>query len=163
MHPESYKIVEDFAAEFIKGENLRICDVGSLDINGTYRPIFRDRHHYMGIDIRPGPNVDITVQPYAYPFDDSYFDVIVSGQTMEHIEDIYAWMDEVARVAKNLVCIIVPWQWGPHREPVDCWRILPDGMRFLFDRSGLEVIKIWTDQSSCIGISRKKGGKSGSK
>ena len=36
----------------------RVLEVGSLDINGSVRPIFTDCE-YVGLDLGPGPGVDV--------------------------------------------------------------------------------------------------------
>jgi hypothetical protein len=39
----------------------RVLDIGSLDINGSVRPLFRGGT-YTGIDVAAGPGVDIVCQ-----------------------------------------------------------------------------------------------------
>ena len=48
---------------------------------------------------------------------------------------MWRWIPELTRVLrpKGLLAICTVWQFPEHRFPVDCWRILPDGMRYLFD------------------------------
>ena len=139
---------------------IRVLDVGSIDVNGTYKTFF-DHHdwEYTGLDVLPGPNVDVvTSDPYRYPFDDSAFDVIVSGQTLEHVEDTHKFMREVGRLVKpgGLVYISVPHDVPEHRFPIDCWRIFPDGMRFLFTKiANLTVLEIRKTSIHCVGIGRK--------
>ena len=38
-----------------------VLDVGSYDVNGTYRPLFPAGWDYLGVDIEKGPNVDLVV------------------------------------------------------------------------------------------------------
>ncbi len=121
------------------GSGLYCLDVGSLDVNGTFRPLVEGRGwHYTGLDIEPGPNVDIfTDDPYKFPIGPDAYDVVISGSTMEHVEAIWLWLPELVRVLRpgGLLAIVTHWQIIEHRYPVDFWRILPDGMRFLFDRT----------------------------
>lgn len=136
---------------------LDVVDIGSMDVNGCYRPLFKD-HRYTGYDIAPGPNVDITGKLYQFPFKSGQFDVAVSGQTIEHVADIHTWIKEIARIVKKegLVVVIGPHTFHEHRFPIDCWRILPDGMNFLLKEiAGLEVIKIWKTTIDTVGIGRK--------
>lgn len=122
------------------GDDARVLDVGSMNINGSYRPMVEERGwHYTGLDIEPGPNVDVVADdPYHYPFDDGAFDIVMSGSTMEHVQAIWRWVPELARLAKpgGLLVILVPHKFELHRFPVDCWRVFPDGLRFLFDECG---------------------------
>lgn len=44
---------------------------------------------YTGLDIVPGVNVDIvTTDPYHWPIEDNAFDLVISGQCMEHVENL---------------------------------------------------------------------------
>lgn len=114
----------------------RVLDVGSLDVNGSYRKMIEDRGwEYTGIDICAGKNVDVVVPEFVYPFEDGAFDVVISGSTMEHVTAIWRWVPELARVLRpgGLLVIVTHSAWWLHQHPVDCWRILPDGMAYLFD------------------------------
>lgn len=116
-----------------------VLDVGSLDENGTNRPLTDPRGWaYTGIDIRAGKNVDLVVPPYSYPFEDGAFDCVISGQAMEHVEDLKLWLNECVRVLKpgGLLAITTVWKMFYHPYPVDCWRIMPDGFRWLFNQNG---------------------------
>lgn len=123
-----------------QGKVANVLDVGSQDVNGTFRSIIEHRTwQYVGLDIAPGPNVDIvTDDPYRFPFGSDLFDIVISGYAMEHVEAIWLWIPELVRVLKpgGLLSIITHWQLMEHRYPVDCWRIMPDGMKYLFDATG---------------------------
>ena len=72
---------------------------------------------------------------------DGSFDVVISGQVIEHVRKPWRWMNEIARVLKKGGCAIIvcPVSWEYHPVPVDCWRIYPEGMRALFDDAGLNT------------------------
>lgn len=116
-----------------------VLDVGSLDVNGTLRPLVESHGwQYTGLDVTPGRNVDVVASdPYLYPFHDGQFDMVISGSTMEHVEAIWRWMPELVRVLRpgGMLGIVTHWSFPEHRFPVDCWRIMPDGMRYLFDQT----------------------------
>lgn len=61
----------------------RVLEVGSLDINGTIRGLFADCD-YTGIDVGPGPGVDLVCAGQDYRGPDASFDVVISCETMEH-------------------------------------------------------------------------------
>jgi len=102
--------------------------------------------------------VDIVLDgPYDWGIRDG-FDVVVSGQTLEHVEDVPRWIRCFDGVLKpnGLVCVIAPWRWRIHRYPLDCWRILPDGMRFLLGKvCGFTVLECYVADDDCVGIARK--------
>jgi SAM-dependent methyltransferase len=143
-----------------------VLDVGSYDENGTNRPLVEGRGwHYTGLDIRDGPNVDIIAGPYLYPFEDNSFDLVISGQAMEHVEDLRSWINECVRVLApgGRLCITTVWKMFYHPFPVDCWRIMPDGMRWLFNQNGLLVdydIQMTSEDATggnIVGAATKKG------
>jgi SAM-dependent methyltransferase len=142
-------------------EGTKVLDVGSMDVGGgNYRILFEDRFTYTGLDIAEGKNVDIVSEdPYSWPVQDGAFDVVVSGQCLEHIEAPWLWMKEINRVCKKggIAIIIAPWSWRIHRYPLDCWRILPDGMSFLLSEVGsFDVLKCDTNRHDCFGVGRKR-------
>jgi SAM-dependent methyltransferase len=143
MHTEALAAMTDILRRRgpKKGAAARVLDVGAYDVNGTYRPLVEGRGwSYLGLDVAAGPNVDVVAaDPYRFPFEDGEFDVVLSGSTMEHVEAIWRWVPELARVVRpgGLLAIVTHWQFPEHRYPVDCWRIMPDGMRYLFDETGV--------------------------
>ena len=116
MHESSLARMRDVIGTHLKdrrGIATRILDVGSLDVNGTYRHLFDEPEwDYVGLDMVPGPGVDVVVRrPYRWrEIRSSSFDVVVSGQAFEHIE--FPWMTilEVVRVLRpgGIVVLVVP-------------------------------------------------------
>ena len=66
--------------------NKTVLDVGSYDVNGNNRFLF-ENCVYTGIDVGPGPNVDIVTKGHEYNADDESFDTIISTECFEH--DMY--------------------------------------------------------------------------
>ena len=136
MHPESYALMNEMLRRTNR-TSADVLDVGSYNVNGTFRPLVEQRGwNYTGLDTVAGPNVDVVAQdPFWFPFDGDTFDVVLSGSTMEHVTAIWRWVPELVRVLKpgGLLAIHTHWKFPEHRYPVDCWRIMPDGMRYLFD------------------------------
>jgi len=131
-------------------DKIKILDVGSYDVNGSYRQFFAsERFIYTGLDMEAGPNVDL-VPEHPYQWDeiaaDSY-DVVISGQALEHIEFFWVTISEMVRVLKKdgLLCIVAPNGFGEHRYPVDCWRFFTDGMIALARYTKLELIHAHTN------------------
>ncbi len=134
MDAPSYLRMEWFEQTYLAGGNTyAILDVGSYDVNGTYREIFADsRYHYTGLDMQAGPNVDIVpANSYIWrEIENDSYDVVISGQVFEHVEFFWITMAEIARVLRpgGLTCIIAPRGFEFHRFPVDCYRFDVDGM-----------------------------------
>jgi SAM-dependent methyltransferase len=152
----------EFVATLNPEKYLRILDIGAMDMGGSYRKLFdKPLWIYEGLDTSVGKNVDIvTKDMYHYPIADEVYDVVVSGQVLEHVEDIYAWADEATRILKlgGIMCIIAPCAWCEHKFPVDCWRFYPDGMRFLFVKrtKKLKEINIFWKGQDCVAILKKE-------
>jgi SAM-dependent methyltransferase len=145
-----------FAANYINnypadGSRIKILDVGSGDVNGTYKQLFHheDIFEYVGLDMEPGPNVDIVLpHPYdwsAVPTDE--YDVVICGQTFEHAEFFWLTMVEMVRVLKpnGILCLIVPCAYGVHRCPVDCYRFNADSMVALARYTSLSIVHVDTN------------------
>jgi hypothetical protein len=129
MHPSSFDKMAAFRRDHLdarRNDRLVIVDLGSNDINGSYRPLFEQPKWRYSID------------------------VVISGQTFEHTEFFWETMFEIARVLKphGLCCIIAPSSGPEHRFPIDCWRFYPDGLRAMARYAGLDVLEAgtqWTD------------------
>ena len=142
-------------------QKLKILDIGSCDINGSYRPLFdAPGWVYSGLDIAAGKNVDIVASElYHYPVENESFDVVVSGQTLEHVEDLLAVTLEMKRALKpgGSMCVIAPCNDVEHRYPIDCWRFFPDGFRWLFcKKTGLLEKEIYVAGQDCVAIVTKE-------
>lgn len=160
MHAESYKLMAKML-DSIEGDNLQVLDVGSTDVNGSFRSLVEDRGWgYLGLDISPGKNVDIVADnPFEYPLEDGSFDVVISGSTMEHVTEIWRWVPELARVIRpgGALLIHTHWSFPEHRYPIDCWRIMPDGMAYLLDMAGFADYEIEIANQWDITASARKG------
>lgn len=162
MHQEAY-IAMTACLNMVRGDGAKnVLDVGSYDVNGNYRSLVEDRGWtYTGLDLVAGPNVDVVAEkPYKFGLRGASYDVVMSGSTMEHVEAIWLWVPELARLLKvgGMLAIVTHWQFPEHRYPVDCWRIMPDGMRYLFDQTG--VLEDYTigivSQFDIAGVAYKK-------
>lgn len=152
MHQSSWDKMRDFRIRYLGGrenEKLRIYDLGSQDVNGSYRSIFGESAWiYKGIDMEAGKNVDIVLEnPYSWKeIPSDHADIIISGQVFEHVRFFWITMLEIARILKpgGICCIIAPSGGFEHRYPVDCWRFYPDGFQALADYAGLDIKEVYT-------------------
>ena len=152
MHKQSLECMKELFKKWSEPDGSTVLDVGSFDVNGSYRDIIEETHKYMGVDICEGKNVDLVVGKYEYPFSDNSFNYVISGQCMEHVEEPWIWFSEVVRVTKKRLFIIAPWKSRVHRYPVDCWRILPDAFKHLAKINNLKVLECgrkWRDSFLC--------------
>jgi SAM-dependent methyltransferase len=61
----------------------KVLEIGSLDINGTVRSLFADCD-YTGLDVGPGPGVDVVCEGQKYDAPSASFDVVICCEVMEH-------------------------------------------------------------------------------
>ena len=131
---------------------LCVLEVGSRDINGSYRPIFDDERvvaQYVGIDVTDGPGVNFVVEPHHWSFKIGYFDVIICGQTLEHDPKFWLTLEQIRNSAKpgTLACIIAP-GCGPQHNPPDYYRFLPHAPKVWAELLGAELLESWWDEKS---------------
>ena len=153
MHVTSYDNMSRFVAGHLggyRGRHTTILDIGSQDVNGTYKPLFDDPlWHYSGADMAQGANVDIVLKD-VYNWREipaNSCDVVISGQALEHIEFPWMTMLEVERAMKpgGICCIIAPSAGFEHRYPLDCFRFYRDGIRALARYADLQIERAYTD------------------
>lgn len=86
------RILHSEVLEFIgciKGEfpdyfsGVKVVELGSLDINGTVRDLFKDCE-YVGIDRHGGRGVDIVSLVHEVGLADGIWDVVVTTEMLEH-------------------------------------------------------------------------------
>lgn len=146
MHPSSMATMRRFINEYLSlDKKTKIIDIGSLDINGSYRELFDNKlWEYIGIDIKEGDNVDVVLEKhFNLPFDDKSIDVVISGQAIEHMSHPWLMMEEIGRVLKKngFCCMVVP-SAGCFHEEKDYWRVFPEGMRVFAEIAGLQIIDL---------------------
>jgi len=150
MHPDSLILMNLFKSKYLSEfEGATILDVGSIDINGTYREIFTG-FEYTGMDIVPGDNVDIVGYENL-----SVYDVLISGQVMEHVKHPWDWLKSLKQYFQYFICIISPNTSSEHRHPIDCYRFFPDGMEALFEYADIEIVEIYKFNRDTVGIGYK--------
>jgi len=154
MHESSMYIMKRFKKRWVwKGAS--VLDVGSKIVkrqNISYRSIFNDCN-YVGMDITDGLNVDIIGwENITHPYD-----IIICGQVIEHVENPFKFIENLSKHFTKLICIIAPASGKIHRHPIDCWRIMPDGMRSLFKYANIQEIEINNKKRDTWGIGMHKG------
>lgn len=129
MHPNSLEVMKRMTIEtgLLLDPSVHVLDVGSLDVNGTYREIF-GTCSYTGLDCVEGMNVDKVADAYDLPYKNGEFDLVISGNLLEHLEMPLLAVQEMKRVVKvgGYVLIVAPYSVGEHRYPEDHYRFLPD-------------------------------------
>lgn len=134
-----------FSRTYLKRDNLIVVEIGSQDVNGSLRSVFRN-HNYIGVDFAVGNGVDIVLSdPYSIPLGDESVDVVITSSCLEHSEFFWLMFNEMLRILKpnGLLYINAPSNGEYHRWPVDCWRFYPDSgvaLEKWGKRSGYNVV-----------------------
>ena len=78
-------------------KDCKVLDCGSLDINGSNKPLFDDCD-YIGADLGEGKNVDIISTLHTLPFADEHFDTIISTECFEHDRHFIGSLKNITRM-----------------------------------------------------------------
>jgi SAM-dependent methyltransferase len=143
MHTNSKLLFQKYAAELLPLGG-RVLEIGPDGFPSSYQALSADRSlTWDTLDIYQDTRLTYTAKSeYSFPIPDNTYDVVLSGQVVEHVRKIWLWVRELARVCKSggVVITINPVSWPYHEVPIDCWRAFPEGMRALYEEAALEVI-----------------------
>lgn len=157
MHSNSMKLMTYFRDKYLSEmEGATVLDIGAklqvgAGMQKTYKELFEEDFTYIGMDVEPGPNVDI-VGYTALSCLSYHFDVVISGQVMEHVCRPWEWLETLTAFFNKYICIIAPNTIHEHRYPIDTYRYFPDGMRDLFDYAGIKELEIFKSHRDTIGV-----------
>jgi SAM-dependent methyltransferase len=128
MHKSAMDTGRLFFERYV-AEPCTIAEIGSLDVNGSFRQFAPEGSRYIGLDFARGEGVDVILSdPYKLPLEDQSVDVCVSSSCLEHSEFFWLTFLEMVRVLRpgGLLYFSAPSNSQFHRHPVDCWRFYPD-------------------------------------
>lgn len=134
-------------------EGKRVLEVGSRNVNGSYR-LFVDRWHpasYLGVDIIDGEGVDriCPVESLCDELREHSFDVVVSTEMLEHVDDWRTCVSNLKRVvAPGGILLVTTRSKGMayHGWPYDFWRYEVEDFEVIF--SDCEILVLEADTGS---------------
>lgn len=98
---QSLEIRKTFSSKTVE---INVLEIGSLDINGSVRPLFDEATSqggsFFGIDIQEGPGVDLVADASVYQ-SDKLFDIVVCAEVFEHTA---VW----PKIIRNSYSLLVP-------------------------------------------------------
>ncbi len=116
-----------------------ILEVGSFQVPGQeeiaeLRALFAGRP-YTGIDVRPGPGVNLVGDVEDLPLPDASAGTVLALNTFEHVPRFWRGFAEIARVLKPDGALLVscPFFFRIHNYPGDYWRLTPMALELLLD------------------------------
>jgi SAM-dependent methyltransferase len=119
----------------------RVLDVGCGD--KPYRTWFGEVSEYVGLDVAPGPEVDVAInQGERWPLPNRYYDVLLSTQVIEHVDDLDFALEQMARVIKTggVIILSFPFLFNLHGAPDDYRRFTHYGATKLLP--GYEILHL---------------------
>jgi SAM-dependent methyltransferase len=116
-----------------------VLEVGSFQVPGEeayaqLRPLFPGRD-YVGLDVRPGPGVDVVGDVERLPQADASVGTVIAMSTFEHVPRFWRGFDEVYRVLRPDGALLVscPFNVRIHNHPSDYWRFTPEALEVLLE------------------------------
>lgn len=68
------------------------------------------------------------------------FDVVFNHTSLEHIFEVHKAFENLCKMSKDIVIIVVPFLQPMHAEYGDFWRFTPSCLQKLFEQNGLKVL-----------------------
>jgi SAM-dependent methyltransferase len=130
-----------------------VLEVGSQDINGSFRHLFKETGSYTGIDQQDGPGVDIVGDATDLAGIGNLFDVVVSTELLEHCDRFWAAMEAMGGALRPGGWLLLTARgWTPegramfeHSYPHDYWRFGRQAVPLLVDMAGCDLIETEQD------------------
>ena len=119
---------------------------------------FHDR--ILNLDIGRGPATDIIMAGRELPFRENVFDLVISQEVLEHVDDPWHWIGELHRVLKpggRFYCQ-VPFIIGYHPGPTDFWRFTREAFPQLFPSDAWDIEKLELAPRPWLGLVQDSGG-----
>ena len=147
MHLNSELLFTKYAVPYFKS-NFKVLEIGP---SGVYQRIVNDNNiiwdtiDFENTKFIEGSAENLTHKlqsAYDFPIDDEVYDIVLSGQVIEHVEKIWTWLSEIKRITKKggIIITINPVSWPYHEAPIDCWRIFPNGIHALAQETDMTVL-----------------------
>lgn len=146
MHPSIINWIRSaLSASEVAGR--RVLEVGSQDINGSPRSVVMTLKpaEYLGVDGELGRGVDLVcrVEDLVRTFREESFDIVLSTEMLEHVEDWRTAVSQLKKVTKRGGLLLVTTRspgFPYHPFPIDMWRYTKDQFRRVF--ADLEILRL---------------------
>jgi SAM-dependent methyltransferase len=140
---DALESVIDHHLKPLDSDNLVLVDFGCGD--KPYLSMFEDVvNQYVGLDLSDNRAADCHIDSGGKaPLPDNIADVVLSTQTIEHVLDPPAYLDECSRLLKpgGLIILSTHGYWKYHPDPTDLWRWTSQGVRKIIEDAGFELIE----------------------
>ena len=123
-----------------------VLEIGSFQVPGQeeqidLRSLFPGRD-YRGVDIRPGPGVDLVADVEDLPLPDASVGTVIAMNTFEHVRRFWRGFEEIRRVLRPDGALLVscPFNVMIHNHPSDYWRFTPEALGVLLEEYPQRVV-----------------------
>ena len=140
------KELERFSRNF---KSKKILDYGSGD--QRYKKFFIERNTYYSLDVKKSGHPKIKKNTFIIDasikkkskIKNSFFDIIVCTEVLEHVIHLDFTIKEMKRVLKKngLIFVTTPFVWPEHEIPYDFRRFTSYGIKKLFLENNFKILK----------------------
>ncbi len=149
FYNQNYLIRKNLFTEIAENANYlngKLLDFGCG--NKPYKEIFKNVSEYVGIDFASDRvngtelSTDIEYDGKNIPFNDEYFNAVLSTEVFEHVFNLEDTLKEINRVlAKDgLLFFTCPFSYPEHEAPYDFARYTSFGIKHLLEKNGFEIL-----------------------
>jgi SAM-dependent methyltransferase len=117
-----------------------ILEIGSHQVSGqeeitNLRSLFVGKT-YVGVDVRPGPGVDVVADVESLPYPDASVGSVIAMSTFEHVPHFWRGFAEIERVLgpDGVFMVSIPFCFHIHNYPGDYWRFTPQALDLMLER-----------------------------
>jgi SAM-dependent methyltransferase len=123
-----------------------ILEIGSYQVPGQgtiaeLRGLF-PRRDYTGLDMRPGPGVNLVADVEGLPHADASVGTVLALNTFEHVPRFWNGFAEIARVLRpdGVLLVACPFFFRIHNYPGDYWRFTPMALELLLEKYPSKIL-----------------------
>ncbi len=114
-----------------------VLEIGAYQVAGQegladLRPLFPGQS-YTGVDLRPGPGVDLVASVEHLPQADASVGTVLALNTFEHVAHFWRGFEEIHRVLRpdGVLIVSCPFYFHIHNHPADYWRFTPAALEVM--------------------------------
>jgi SAM-dependent methyltransferase len=138
------ELVREMVSSASLTSGARVLDYGSAD--SPYRSELPDGVEYVAADLAGNDRVDVCLsEDGTVPLPDGSFDLVLSTQVLEHVEDTRRYLAESFRLLRpgGTLALSTHGIMYYHRDPEDYWRWTAVGLRRVVEDVGFQVVTLY--------------------
>jgi SAM-dependent methyltransferase len=123
-----------------------VVEIGSFQVQEQedlidLRGLFPNKD-FVGVDMRPGPGVDIVADVEKLPFPTASVGTVIALNTFEHVRKFWLGFEEIHRVLRpdGALFVMMPFSWEIHNHPNDYWRFTPEALHVLLEEYPTRIV-----------------------